>query len=78
MAVQNLILSGRRFVLLPAREYEQLCGRARKNGAAGGARRRHRMTAQDWGDVAEAKRRLADPNEVPIPWSEARKRLGSG
>ena len=31
---------------------------------------------QDRRDAAEAKRRLADPAEVPIPYEQARKELG--
>lgn len=31
---------------------------------------------EDRRDVEEAERRLADPNEVPIPYEHARKELG--
>ena len=31
---------------------------------------------EDRGDAEEAKRRLADPREVPIPYEKARKELG--
>jgi len=27
-------------------------------------------------DVEDAERRLADPNEVPIPWEQVKKNLG--
>lgn len=73
MAAQTLTLAGKKFVLLPKREYDRLRDRASSNGTAS---RPHRMTKQDWGDVAEAKRRLADPDEKPVPYAEARKRLG--
>jgi hypothetical protein len=39
-----------------------------------------RMTEEeeDRLDIAEAERRLADPDEVPIPYEQARKTLGLG
>jgi hypothetical protein len=81
MAAQSLTLAGRKFVILPKSEYDKLRGRAPKNGAPrkGTSKSRgHRMTGQDRGDIAEVKRRLADPNDKIIPYEEARKRLGLG
>lgn len=75
MAVQTLKLAGKKFVVVEEREYQQLKRQA-KAAAPSKSRSRHRLTAQDRGDIAEAKRRLADPNQVPIPWEEVRNRLG--
>jgi hypothetical protein len=41
-----------------------------------GVHKRRRLTAQDRGDIAEARRRLADRNEKPIPYDQLRKELG--
>ena len=61
MAIQNLKLKGRQFVLIPKREYERLVAQA------------DRQAAQDRGDIAESRRRA---KERSIPLSEVRKRLG--
>jgi hypothetical protein len=74
MAAQTLALAGKRFVLLPESEYRKLRGR---NGAApkrAAKPRKHRMTKQDWGDVAEAKRRANEPTK-PIEALLAKLRL---
>jgi len=79
MAVATLKLAGREFVVIPRAEYLKL----KKNGTAGSARKKPRelspseMTAQDWGDVAEMKRRLADPTDRVLPYAGARRRSGS-
>jgi len=75
MATQTLILGGKRYVVLPEKEYRALRERSkRSNGSP--RRAAHRMTEQDWGDVAEAKRRLANPNRKLIPLSKLKRELG--
>jgi hypothetical protein len=73
MAVQTLKLGGKRFVVVPEKDYRDLKAKATQ---ARPARKTRRLTAQDRGDIAEAKRRLADPNEKPIPYEQVRKELG--
>lgn len=68
MAIQTLTLAGKRFVILPEKEYRALRDNKLARQPSGRARRPHRMTAQDRGDVAEAKRRLADPADKIIPF----------
>jgi hypothetical protein len=72
MAVQTLTLAGKRFVILPEKEYLSL---QKKNGSTRKTRRQ-RMTAQDRGDVAEAKRRLSNPNLKLIPLAQLQRELG--
>lgn len=78
MPTQTLTLAGKRFVILPESEYRKLTGK--RNGTllptaatSRVAKRRHRMTKQDRGDVAEAIRRS---KQRSIPYSELRKELG--
>ena len=73
MTVQTVKLGRERFVLLKEKDYRQL--KAKALGAKPAVKRR-RLTAQDRGDIAEARRRLADPNEKPIPYEQVRKELG--
>jgi hypothetical protein len=73
MTVQTVKLGRERFVLLREKDYRQL--KAKALGAKRVTKRR-RLTAQDRGDIAEARRRLADPNEKPIPYEQVRKELG--
>ena len=77
MAVQMLTLAGKRFVLLPENEYRKL-RRGGKNGSSrrtksGASPRKHRMTRQDRGDVAEAKRRAGEPT---TSFDKLRRELG--
>ena len=82
MAAQTLTLAGKRFVILPESEYRKLRGKPRANGRAKTTSRRsrkHRMTAQDRGDVAEARRRLqtiAAGKDKLIPYEQVRRELG--
>jgi hypothetical protein len=75
MTVQTVKLGRERFVRLREKDYRQL--KAKANGAkAQGAKtgsKRRRLTAQDRGDIAEAKRREHEPS---IPLEVVRKRLG--
>jgi predicted DNA-binding transcriptional regulator YafY len=77
MATQTLTLAGKRFVILPESEYRQLTGKRSRTpptaATSGAPKRKHRMTKQDRGDVAEAIRRS---KQLSIPYSELRKELG--
>ncbi len=73
MTVQTVKLGRERFVLLREKDY-----RALKSRAAGAkpAARRPRLSAQDKGDIARARRRLADAKGKPIPYEQVRRELG--
>jgi hypothetical protein len=75
--VQTFTIAGRSFVILPKSEYRKLIGRP--NGKSKPSRRAasRRRTTQEQGDLAEARRRRADPTQKPIPWDQAKKRLGA-
>ncbi|HEY8665297.1 MAG TPA: hypothetical protein VIL86_01470 [Tepidisphaeraceae bacterium] len=70
MTVQTLKLGRERFVLLKEKDYRDL---VKAKSQARPARKSRRMSAQDRGDVAEAKRR---ENEPSVPLEAVRKRLG--
>jgi hypothetical protein len=70
MTVQTVKLGRERFVLLREKDYRQL--KAKALGAKPASKRR-RLTVQDRGDIAEAKRREHEPS---IPLDVVRKRLG--
>jgi len=57
-----LNLAGRKFVILPEREYRQLKAKAAQNGKSTKAKRR--PSRQERGDIAESLRRLAEPGRV--------------
>ena len=61
MTVQTLSVGKRKFVLLPEKDYRRLQKKAEE------------ISAQDKGDVAEAKRREREPS---VPLEAIRKRLG--
>ncbi len=64
MATQTLTLSGRKFVVIPQAEYRLLKAKATRNGKAPKAKRS--LTRQERGDVAEARRRLAEPGRISL------------
>jgi PHD/YefM family antitoxin component YafN of YafNO toxin-antitoxin module len=70
MTVQTVKLGRERFVLLREKDYRQLKAKADRQESPGRSRR---LTAQDRGDIAEARRRR---NESAHPYSELRKELG--
>jgi hypothetical protein len=69
MAAQTLKLAGKRFVVVEESQFRKLMEVARQM---------RRMSRQDWGDVAESKRRLADP-AASVPWKRIKaERAGRG
>jgi hypothetical protein len=72
MTVQTVKLGRERFVLLKEKDYRQLKAKAARSPHP----HKRRLTAQDRGDIAEARRRLNDPNDPALPYSELRKELG--
>lgn len=60
MTIQTLTLGKRKFVILPEKDYRRLQQKAEK------------ISAQDKGDIAEAKRREREPS---VPMEAVRKRL---
>lgn len=58
MVVQKLSLAGKRFVIVEEKQYKHLMRELKKIKT---------MSAQDWGDVAESKRRATEPGES-ISW----------
>lgn len=67
MTVQTLKLGGKRFVVLPEKDYRELKARPPRKAKP------RRLTAQDKGDIAEAKRREHEPS---IPLEAVRQRPG--
>jgi hypothetical protein len=61
MSVQTLTMGKRKFVVIPESEFRRLKEKAEE------------ITAQDKGDIAEAKRRKREPS---VPLEAVRKRLG--
>jgi hypothetical protein len=78
MTVQTVKLAGKKFVIVAEKDYRDLKAKAAlaANGATHGRSKTRRLTAQDRGDIAEARRRLADPNDKEIPYELVRKQLG--
>jgi hypothetical protein len=60
-----LTLSGKRFVVLPEREYRKLKAKAEGKPVGRSVRGTRRPSTQEAGDIAESKRRLANPRRVP-------------
>ncbi len=58
MVIQNIRLGGKRFVIVEEKQYRHLMQELKKIRT---------MSAQDWGDVAESKRRLTEPG-ASISW----------
>jgi hypothetical protein len=73
MTVQTVKLAGKKFVIVAEKDYRNLKAQAAQ---ARPVRRPKRLTARDRGDIAEARRRLADPTERPIPYEVVRHELG--
>ncbi len=60
------------FVVLPKREYERLIGSPTKRSKTPP---KSRWSQQDRGDIADARRRLAEPG-AGIPWKQVKSELG--
>ncbi|HMB95010.1 MAG TPA: hypothetical protein VKK61_03130 [Tepidisphaeraceae bacterium] len=69
MTVQTLKLGRERYVLMREKDFRTLKDKAKTSKP----RKSRRLSDQDRGDIAEAKRRK---NESSIPLTEVRKRLG--
>ncbi len=63
MPAVTLTLSGRKFVVIPEKEYRELKANTARNGKR--VRTKRRVSKQDRGDIAESRRRLAEPGRVP-------------
>lgn len=75
MAKSLLTLNGKQFVVLPEDEYRSLKAKAVRTAKAVRSGKSLRSQAsQDAGDVAESRRRLADPKRIPA--AEAFAKLG--
>ena len=61
MTVQTVKLAGKRFVIVPEKDFRRLQAKAEE------------ISLQDQGDIAEAKRREREPS---VPLEAVRKRLG--
>ncbi len=70
MTVETITIGGKRYVVMPEEEYRRVFD---EHGVP--ILSDEQMTEQDWGDVAEAKRREGEPAR---PYSELRKELGLG
>jgi hypothetical protein len=71
MTVQTVKLGRERYVLLREKDYRRLKAKAEQGPRSRSKPRR--LTAQDKGDIAEAKRREREPS---IPLEIVRERLG--
>jgi Zn-dependent M32 family carboxypeptidase len=58
MTIQKIQLAGKRFVIVQEKQYRHLVQELKKSRS---------LNAQDSGDVAESKRRLAEPG-TSVPW----------
>lgn len=64
MTVQTLRLAGKDYTLIPSKDFRQI------------ARELARYRAEMASDLTVARRRLKDRKDKPIPWEQAKKRLG--
>lgn len=64
MAVQTLKQGGRRFVVVPEKDFLRM------------QRALERLDKQYKADIRLARKRLRDPKEKPVPYEQARKELG--
>jgi len=76
MTVQTVKLAGKRFVIVPEKDFRNLQRRAKGSTARPTTRRGSHSDAEDRADIELARKRLADPKEKPVPYEQARKELG--
>ena len=69
MAVQTLKLGGKKFVVVPEKDYRELKAKTTRP-----FRKARRASDQDKGDVAESLRRMAEPGGKTL--GEVRQKLG--
>ncbi len=67
MTAGTLKIEGKKFRIVPEADYQAM---------RTALRRQQLQAAEDHADVIEAVRRLADPNEKRIPWTQVKKRAG--
>ncbi len=67
MVIQKIRLAGKRFVIVEEKQYDHLIQELKKIKT---------MSAQDWGDVAESKRRLTEPGES-VSWERIKSERGA-
>lgn len=64
MTVQTLRLSGKEYTLVPSKEFRRMAEELA-----------HYQAEMAW-DLAVTKRRLKDRKDRPVPWEQAKRRLG--
>lgn len=74
MPITKLTIDGKRFVLLPEADFQQLKRPTPKPHRNGTKPTTRKLTAQDLRDIAAAKRALAEPKRIPL--SELKRQLG--
>ena len=67
MSAGTLKIEGRKFRVIPEEDYQAMRTALREQ---------RQQAAEDRADVREAVRRLGDPKEKRIPWSQVKKRAG--
>jgi hypothetical protein len=76
MTVQTIKLAGKRFVILPEKDFQVLQRQAKNITPRRSSRQISRQAARDRADIEIAKRRLSDRHEKPIPYEQGRRELG--
>jgi hypothetical protein len=76
MTVQTLKLGGKRFVVVPEKDFRSLERRAKGAGVGRNGGHEGKRGKRDRKDVELARKRLGDPKEQPIAYEQARKELG--
>lgn len=69
VAIGTLIIDGKQYAVIPMEKYRQAFDEQGVRVLA-----EEELTEQDRGDLAESQRRADE--ETPIPYEEARKRMG--
>ena len=64
MTLQTVELAGKRFVILPEKDFQRM------------TKTLNELAAQDRADIRLAKKRLSDPKQKPIPYTKVREELG--
>jgi len=64
MTLQTVKLAGKRFVIVPEKEFQRMSNALNE------------FAARDRADIRLAKKRMGDPKQKPIPYEKVRKELG--